>query len=183
MSRSNCHCPPEDLVLQVPVSAWCSRNMSPTSRTAPTDSTPTLWTSPLLNSPRPISYSKTWWVLVSGDFLVRASVELWVGKPLYSPGKMQSPSQSDWRGTRADMWRGSLLSCPWVHPFGCLCQTTDMKNGDMFGFMLHNFVNQFPMEYVWQREKDKLALKKSQVSLKEALSHQKKHWGPPEWLF
>lgn len=34
-----------------------------------------------------------------------------------------------------------------------------MEDGDMFGFMLDNFVIQFPMEYVWQREKDKLALK------------------------
>lgn len=34
-----------------------------------------------------------------------------------------------------------------------------MEDGDMFGFMLGNFVIQFPMEYVWQREKDKLGLK------------------------
>lgn len=130
MSRSNCHWPPKDLVLWVPVSVgwlcfclWTqllralkTGHQPPRVPQAPT---PMLWTSLLpLVAPDLPPHFKTWWILVSGDFPTCAYVELWMGKPLYSLEKDQSPSKCDWRETRKDVWRGSLLPCPKCIPLG-----------------------------------------------------------------
>lgn len=138
MSRSNCHWPPADLVLWIPVSVgwvcfclWTHLREAPETchrpRGQPPQAQPSHSEHPhFLVAPDQTPTPKTWWVLVSGDFPVRVSVELWLGKPLSSPGKKAKPL-TEWlerdQGRYAKR-KSSVL--PRVHPFGCLCQTWRM---------------------------------------------------------